>query len=824
MKEKRRKRAADEPAEPPESLPLIPLREAVLFPHALAPLSVGRESSLAALEEASKRGRHILVSAQHDPAVDDVSPEDIYLWGTLTEIEGARRVMGSAQLVLRGISRVRLDRFVRTEPYLEAAYTAVPDVAEEGLNLDALAGSVRDVFESYVGAGAAVPQEAAQAIMRTEAPGALADLAAGAPDLTVEQKQQLLEMPRVEERLRFLLVELGRQKEVLDLKTKIQSEVEGTFGQMQREQILREQLRAIRKELGESPEGGDLDELREKLETVGMPEKVLDKARREMSRLEAMPTISPEHGMLRSYLDWLVGVPWKEPEAAADAWDTRRAKQILDEDHYGLDKVKDRIIEYMAARERVASLQRESEARAAEGSEGTPPKMARTNRPARSPILCLVGPPGVGKTSLGKSIARALGREVVRVSLGGIRDEAEIRGHRRTYIGALPGRVIQGMRQAGVKNPVFMLDEIDKVGADFRGDPASALLEVLDPEQNREFSDHYLEVPYDLSQVLFITTANIADTIHPALLDRMELIRLPGYTEDEKLHIARRYLVPRQLLEHGLTEKHLAIGDPTLRRIIREYTHEAGVRNLEREIANVARKVPRRLAEGKKRKFVPRPADLEAVLGPPRYDFGLAETEDQVGAVTGVAVNEYGGDVMTVEAIVVPGKGDFTLTGQLGKVMEESARTAWSYARFHAARYEIARERIEDNAVHIHVPAGAIPKDGPSAGVTMCTAIVSALTGRAVRRDVAMTGEITLRGRVLPIGGVKEKILAAHRAGIKTFILPRKNTKDLVDVPEDVKKQLSIVPVEHVEEVLEAALLPRVPGAKLPASVTPISA
>ncbi|MFN2464225.1 MAG: endopeptidase La, partial [Candidatus Dormibacteria bacterium] len=444
-------------------------------------------------------------------------------------------------------------------------------------------------------------------------------------------------------------------------------------------------------------------------------------------------------------------------------------------------------------------------------------------RHARSPILCLVGPPGVGKTSLGRSVARALGREVVRISLGGIRDEAEIRGHRRTYIGALPGRIIQGMRQAGTRNPVFMLDEIDKVGADFRGDPAAALLEALDPEQNREFSDHYLEVPYDLSQVLFITTANLADTIHPALMDRMEVIRIPGYTEEEKVHIARRYLLPRQLEEHGITSRHLAIGDAALRRVIREYTHEAGVRSLERELANIARKVPRRLSEGETAKLSPRPADLEALLGPPRYDFGLAETEDQVGAVTGVAVNEYGGDVMTVEALVVPGQGDFTLTGQLGKVMEESARAAWSYARVHASRFQVDPSRIKDNSVHIHVPAGAIPKDGPSAGVTMTTAIVSALTGRAVRKEIAMTGEITLRGRVLPIGGVKEKLLAAHRAGIKVFLLPRKNRKDMEEVPREVRDQLEVVLVDHVEEVLARALVPASPSLAAAAAV-PISA
>jgi ATP-dependent Lon protease len=812
------------PPRKPRTLPVIPLREAVLFPGALAPLSVGREASLAALEEAGKRGRHILVVAQKEPSQDLVGPDDVYTWGTIGEIEGVRRVMGSAQLVLRGVGRARIEKFNRHEPYLEAEYVQVRDRVEASLALDALVASLRDAFEAYVGSGAAIPQEAAQAILRADDPGLFADLVAGVPDLTVDQKQELLETPSVEARLRTLVVEISRQREVLELKSRIQSEVEGTFGQAQKEQILREQLKAIRRELGEPEEGGDMEELRAKIDGCGMPDKVMEKARREMSRLEAMPTISPEHGMLRSYLDWLVSVPWKESEPDP-GWDTRKAKGVLDEDHYGLDKVKERILEYMAVRERVEAQLREAKARADRAGSRKGARSAIKGKPAperhaRSPILCLVGPPGVGKTSLGKSIARALGREVVRVSLGGIRDEAEIRGHRRTYIGALPGRIIQGMRQAGTHNPVFMLDEIDKVGADFRGDPAAALLEALDPEQNREFSDHYLEVAYDLSQVLFITTANIADTIHPALIDRMEVIRIPGYTEEEKLHIAKRFLVPRQLQEHGITARHLSLSDATLRRIIREFTHEAGVRSLEREIANVARKVPRRLSEGEKARFSPRPADLEGILGPPRFDFGLAETEDQVGAVTGVAVSEWGGDVMTVEAIVVPGVGDFTLTGQLGKVMEESARAAWSYARVHAARFNVEASRIKDNSVHIHVPAGAIPKDGPSAGVTMTTAIVSALTGRAVRKEVAMTGEITLRGRVLPIGGVKEKLLAAHRAGIKVFMLPRKNRKDLAEVPEEIRNEIEVILVDHVEEVLATALLPataRTAAAALPA-------
>ena len=590
----------------------------------------------------------------------------------------------------------------------------------------------------------------------------------------------MLETPNVIERLRLLSLFLSKQCEILELKAKIQNEVQSTIGKLQRDQILREQLKAIRKELGEDEEGAELHTLREKIESAGMPESVKERALKEIDRMQSIPAASPEVGIIRTYVDWLVALPWGPPPD--ETWDIKAAATVLDEDHYGVEKIKERILEYMAVRQRSQSL--------------------------RSPILCFVGPPGVGKTSLGKSIARALGRKFVRLSLGGIHDEAEIRGHRRTYIGAMPGRILQQMKVAGARNPVFMLDEIDKVGADWRGDPSSALLEVLDPEQNRDFSDHYLEVPYDLSHVLFITTANVVDTIIPPLRDRMEIIRLPGYTEDEKMHIAKQFLVPRQLREHGLTDENLALPEASLRLLIREYTHEAGVRSLEREIANIARKIPRRIAEGETEKVTVEPSDLMAYLGPPRFEFGVAELEDQVGAVTGVAVNEYGGDVMTVEAILMQGRGEFALTGQIGKVMEESARAAVSYARSHALDLGLKPGFFEDHFFHIHVPAGAIPKDGPSAGVTMATAIVSVLTDRPVRRDVAMTGEITLRGKVLPIGGLKEKLLAAHRAGIKVFILPEKNRKDLHEVPDEVKQSMELVMVKHVEEVLQKALLP----------------
>ena len=522
-----------------------------------------------------------------------------------------------------------------------------------------------------------------------------------------------------------------------------------------------------------------------------MPEAVKERALKEVDRMQSIPLASPEVGIIRTYVDWLVALPWGPPPA--ETWDLKIAARVLDEDHYGVEKIKERILEYMAVRQRSQAL--------------------------RSPILCFVGPPGVGKTSLGKSIARALGRKFVRLSLGGIHDEAEIRGHRRTYIGAMPGRILQQMKVAASRNPVFMLDEIDKVGADWRGDPSSALLEVLDPEQNKDFSDHYLEVPYDLSQVLFITTANVVDTIIPPLRDRMEIIRLPGYTEAEKMHIAKQFLVPRQLREHGLTEENLEFADDALHALIREYTHEAGVRNLEREIANICRKIPRRIAEGQTEKILVKPEDLLAYIGPSRFEFGVAELEDQVGAVTGVAVNEYGGDVMTVEAIAMEGKGEFALTGQIGKVMEESARAAVSYARAHAEDLGIKPEWFDEHFFHIHVPAGAIPKDGPSAGITMASAVVSVLTDRPVRRDVAMTGEITLRGKVLPIGGLKEKLLAAHRAGIKTFILPDKNRKDLHEVPDEVKDSMELVMVKHIDEVLAKALLPTTAKA---ATLTPL--
>ncbi|MHB8459429.1 MAG: endopeptidase La, partial [Candidatus Limnocylindrales bacterium] len=572
---------------------------------------------------------------------------------------------------------------------------------------------------------------------------------------------------------------LARQVEILELKGRIQSEVKSEMDKTQREYILREQLKAIQRELGEDdPQQAEIGELREKVEAAGMPDEIKARAIKEIDRMSRIPSASPEVGVIRTYVDWLVGLPWNV--ATTDLLDIKQAAKVLDEDHYGLEKIKDRILEYLAVRTLADQI--------------------------RSPILCFVGPPGVGKTSLGKSIARAMGRKFVRMSLGGIHDEAEIRGHRRTYIGALPGRVIQNVKTAGSNNPVFMLDEVDKIGMDFRGDPSSALLEVLDPEQNNTFQDNYLEVPFDLSRVLFIATGNLLDPIPAPLRDRMEIIHLPGYTQKEKVEIARRFLIPKQMENHGLRAKHIVITDEALLELVQAYTHEAGVRNIEREIANIMRKVARTVAEGRKRKTVVDLRKLDEYLGPPRFEYGELEREDQIGSATGLVVTEVGGDVVAVEVTIMEGKEDFILTGQLGEVMRESARAALSWIRSHAAALGIERETFEKNTLHIHVPAGATPKDGPSAGVTMATAMVSAFTGIPVRKDVAMTGEITLRGRVLAIGGLKQKTLAAHLSGAKTVIIPKKNEKDLRDIPDEIRKQIRIIPVETAEQVLEAAL------------------
>jgi ATP-dependent Lon protease len=762
-------------------LPLVALRETVIFPEMIVPLQVGREKSVNALNAAVAEGGPIaLVTQRHAEQEDIGDPSELYEVGTLAKIAQVVQLQdGTVRAIVQGQSRLRLHRFSTTEPYLRGVVEELADESPTGVEVQALMRTVQGQIEQYVANGAPVPPEAAVAARNITEPGLLADMVAYSPDMTTEQRQELLETIDVVERLKLVSNFLARQIEILELKGRIQSEVKSEMDKTQREYILREQLKAIQRELGEDdPQQAEINELRDKVEAAGMPEEIKTRAIKEVDRMSRIPSASPEVGVIRTYVDWLIGLPWNV--ATDDQLDIKQAAIILDEDHYGLEKIKERILEYLAVRTLADEI--------------------------RSPILAFVGPPGVGKTSLGKSIARAMGRKFVRMSLGGIHDEAEIRGHRRTYIGALPGRIIQNIKTAGSNNPVFMLDEVDKIGMDFRGDPSSALLEVLDPEQNNTFQDNYLEVPFDLSKTLFVATANLLDPIPAALRDRMEIVHLPGYTETEKIEIGKRFLIPKQLKNHGLTGKNIEIPHETMIELVRSYTHEAGVRNLEREIANVMRKTARTVAEGRKRKTVIDVKKLVDYLGPPRFEYGELEAEDQTGSATGLVVTEVGGDVVAIEVTSMEGKEDFILTGQLGEVMRESARAGLSWTRANASQLGISREIFEKHTLHIHVPAGAIPKDGPSAGITMATAIVSALTGIPVRKDVAMTGEITLRGRVLPIGGLKSKILAAHLAGARTVILPRKNEKDIRDIPDEIRKQIKLVLVDSMDQVLEAAL------------------
>jgi len=773
--------SVERPSDTIRELPLVALRETVIFPEMIVPLQVGREKSVNALNAAVAEGGPIALVTQRHAEQEDISDAgELYTVGTLAKIAQVVQLQdGTVRAIVQGQGRLRLSGFVTTSPYLRARVEEVDDDAPPGLEVQALMRTVQAQIEQYVANGAPVPPEAAVAARNISEPGLLADMVAYSPDMTTEQRQELLETIDVVERLKLVSGFLARQVEILELKGKIQSEVKSEMDKTQREYILREQLKAIQRELGEDdPQQAELTELRDKVEQAGMPEEIKTRALKEVDRMSRIPSASPEVGVIRTYVDWLVALPWNV--SSDDQLDIREAARILDEDHYGLEKIKERILEYLAVRTLADKI--------------------------RSPILALVGPPGVGKTSLGRSVARAMGRKFVRMSLGGIHDEAEIRGHRRTYIGALPGRIIQNVKTAGTNNPVFMLDEVDKIGMDFRGDPSSALLEVLDPEQNNTFQDNYLEVPFDLSKVLFIATGNLIDPIPAALRDRMEIIQLPGYTQQEKIEIGKRFLIPKQMENHGLNEKRIQITDEAMTELVQAYTKEAGVRNLERELANIMRKVARSVAEGRKRKTVVDRKKLVEFLGPPRWEYGELEAEDQTGAATGLVVTEVGGDVVAVEVTRMDGKEDFILTGQLGEVMRESARAGLSWIRAHAADLGIAREVFEKNTLHIHVPAGAIPKDGPSAGITMATAMVSALTGIPVRKDLAMTGEITLRGRVLPIGGLKSKILAAHLSGAGMVILPRKNEKDLRDIPDEIRKQIKLVLVDSMDQVLEAAL------------------
>ena len=763
-------------------LALVARRRAVLFPRLVSPLFLGRVASLRAVEDAMLHNTTVAVVTQR--AQGEISLDNLYSIGTEANVSRLITLPdGNRQAWAQGQRRIRITGILETEPYVKV--TAVPieePEAADGREVEALSRAVLSQFERTVQLSNRLSDDAYVAAVNMEQPGGLADFIASTLGLEIPQQQALLELLDPMERLQQGSVLLAKELDLLELQRKIQTQVQSEVDKSQREYYLREQIKALQRELGESdPQTRELAELREKIEASGMPEAASTKAQQELDRLSQMPPQSPETGVIRTYVDWLVSLPWATE--TEDNLDLKEGARTLDANHYGLSKVKERILEFLAVRK-------------------------LTGGRMRSPILCFVGAPGVGKTSLGRSIAQALGRKFVRMSLGGIRDEAEIRGHRRTYVGALPGRIITAMRNAGTVNPVFMLDEIDKVGLDFRGDPSAALLEVLDPEQNFAFSDHYLDVPYDLSKVFFITTANRMDTVLPALRDRMEVIELSGYVEEEKLGIARAFLVPRQLEEHGLKPEGLRFADGALRRIIREYTREAGVRNLEREIGHICRKIARSLAQAERATKRITANGVPKFLGPRRFYWGAAEEQDEIGVATGVAWTETGGDLMGIEVTLMEGKGQLILTGRLGEVMRESAQAGLSYARSKGAELGIKPKFFEKTDVHVHAPEGAVPKEGPSAGITMATALISALTRRATRRDVAMTGEITLRGRVLPIGGVREKVLAAHRAGIRTFILPKKNEKDLLDVPKDVRRDMTFVFVEQMDQVLAVALAP----------------
>ncbi|MHB9032403.1 MAG: endopeptidase La [Anaerolineae bacterium] len=762
-----------------EQFPVLPLRDTVVYPHMVAPLFVGRERSVKAIEAAMANNQRLVALAQKDEELEEPDPSDLYTTGTEVVVGRMLRMPdGSTSIWVQGQRRVLVQRFTQLNPYIAVEVTPVKETSEEGLATEALMRAVLALFEKVVQYNRNIPDDAYVAAMNANEPGWLADLVASILELPVDKRQELLEMPDATMRLQKLSVILAGEIDVLELQNRISTQVQSEVDKSQREYFLREQMRVIQNELGETdPFLQDVNELREKLGKLKLPEEARERAEKELGRLSSMPSASPEVGVIRTYIDWIISLPWNQ--FTEDKLDIKEAAKILDESHYGLPKAKERILEHLAVRQLAAD------------------KM-------KNPILCFVGPPGTGKTSLGKSIAAALGRKFVRISLGGIRDEAEIRGHRRTYVGALPGRIIQTMRRAESSNPVFMLDEIDKVGADFRGDPSAALLEVLDPEQNYAFSDHYLELAYDLSKVMFITTANTLEPVPPALLDRMEVIEFPGYVEEEKIAIARQFLIPHQLEQNGV--KALEFSDGALSGLIREYTHEAGVRNLDREIANICRKAARRIAEGKipPRQVVAK--SLVKYIGPARYLATETETEDMVGVATGLAWTEAGGDTLSIEVTIMNGKGSLLLTGQLGEVMQESAQAALSYTRSRADELGIGDIDFDKIDIHIHVPEGAVPKDGPSAGITIASALISALTGRAVKHEVAMTGEITLRGRVLPIGGLREKLLAARRAGLKTVLIPARNRPDMIEVPRHLQKGMNYIFVEQMEQVLPVAL------------------
>jgi ATP-dependent Lon protease len=773
----------DKEAQIPGNIPILPVRDIVVFPYMIIPLFVGREISIKAIEHALSSSRMILLLTQKDLSIENPSSGDLYTIGTVGMIMRMLKLPdGRVKVLVQGLSKAKVTRFTQVDPFIAADIEKIEEIKIPSLKIEeeAQIRTVKEQLDKAVSYGKTVLPDIMVVIENLDEPGRLADLVASNLGMKTEQAQEILEISDPINRLKRVSDILSREIELLIVQQKIQSEARGEIDKTQREYFLREQLKAIQKELGDIDERAEeVKEFRKKIEDAKMPEKVLSEAEKQLKRLEKMHPESAEAGTIRTYLDWLVELPWAK--STKDNLDIKGAKKVLNDDHYDLEKVKERILEYLSVR--------------------------KIKEKMKGPILCFIGPPGVGKTSLGRSIARALGREFIRMSLGGVRDEAEIRGHRRTYVGALPGRIIQGIKQAGTNNPVFMLDEIDKIGMDFRGDPSSALLEVLDPEQNFSFADHYLTVPFDLTNVMFITTGNLTDTIPGPLRDRMEIIYLSGYTEEEKLGIAKKYLLPKQLEEHGLTSKIVNILDEGLKVLISHYTREAGVRNLEREIANLCRKVAKRIAEGKDKQFEITDKNIHNFLGAPKF---LPEEEmesDEVGVSTGLAWTEAGGDIIYIEATTMKGKGSLTLTGQLGDVMKESAQAALSYIRSKAETLHISEDVFSTTDIHIHVPAGAIPKDGPSAGITIATALASVFTGRPVNKNIAMTGEVTLRGRVLPIGGLKEKTLAAKRMGIKKVILPKRNKKDIDDIPKYIKKDMVFIFAETMDQVLKVALI-----------------
>ena len=770
---------------PPERLPLLPVRDVVVFPYMILPLFITREKSIKSLEEALAKDRLIFLVSQKNLSEEEPTVKDLYRVGTVALVMKMLKLPdGKIKILVQGLSKATIKEMIQVTPYLLARIENIKDpfLTEITLEIEALMRSVREQLERIASYGKFISPDLMFVLEGVDDPGRLADLVASNLELPVEKAQEILEILDPIERLKRVSDLLGKEVQVLTMQAKIQSQAREEMTKSQREYYLREQMRAIKGELGEADERTkEFKELRQKIKKAKMPEEVEKEVRKELQRLDQMHPDSAEASIVRTYLDWLIEMPWSK--STANNLDIKKAKEVLDEDHYNLQKVKERILEYLSVH--------------------------KLKKRIKGPILCFIGPPGVGKTSLGKSIARALGRKFVRISLGGIRDEAEIRGHRRTYVGAMPGRIIQSIKRAGSNNPIFMMDEVDKIGVDFRGDPSSALLEVLDPEQNNAFSDHYLNVPFDLSQVMFITTGNVTDPIPSALKDRMEIIDIPGYTDMEKLKIARTYLLPRQMEENGIGPNLLEISDQAILQIISQYTQEAGLRNLERELAAICRKVAKKVAEGKKEKTKITSRNLNQLLGPPQFLPDEEQERNEIGVATGLAWTEIGGEVLHVEASTTPGKGSLILTGHLGEVMKESAQAAFTYTRSRGKAYGIKANDLNEKEVHIHVPAGAIPKDGPSAGITMAVSLISALSGIPVKKEVAMTGEITLRGRVLPVGGLKEKALAALRANIKKVVIPYRNKKDLVELPSYLRKKMDFLPVKHMDEVLRIALAKR---------------